>query len=139
VRQLITKESTLFDFRRTVDADPLLLVIDRCDDAVTPLLNQWTYQAMVHELIGIHTNRVSLEGVPGAAGSELKEVVLSAVHDEFYERNMHANFGEIGANIKELIDDYQRKTKTQQKVESVADMKSFVEQYPQFKKISGKL
>ncbi|MCO5591076.1 hypothetical protein L7F22_045053 [Adiantum nelumboides] len=40
---------------------PLLLVIDRRDDPVTPLLNQWTYQAMVHELIGIKDNKVNIK------------------------------------------------------------------------------
>lgn len=35
------QESALFDFRRS---DTLLLILDRRDDAVTPLLNQWTYQ-----------------------------------------------------------------------------------------------
>lgn len=37
------QESGLFDFRRT-EISPMLLVIDRRDDPVTPLLNQWTYQ-----------------------------------------------------------------------------------------------
>ena len=37
------QESGLFDFRR-MEVSPLLLVIDRRDDPVTPLLNQWTYQ-----------------------------------------------------------------------------------------------
>ncbi len=32
---------------------------------MTPLLSQWTYQAMVHELLGINNNRVSLAGTPG--------------------------------------------------------------------------
>lgn len=40
------QESGLFDFRRT-EVSPLLLVIDRRDDPVTPLLNQWTYQVIV--------------------------------------------------------------------------------------------
>ena len=40
-------------------------IVDRRDDPVTPLLNQWTYQAMVHELIGIRNNRVDLSRVPG--------------------------------------------------------------------------
>lgn len=38
----------------------MLLLIDRKEDPVTPLLMQWTYQAMVHELLGIHANRVNL-------------------------------------------------------------------------------
>lgn len=32
---------------------------------MTPLLSQWTYQAMVHELIGIQNGRVDLSQVPG--------------------------------------------------------------------------
>lgn len=135
VRQSITKEVSLFDFRRT-DIPPLLLIIDRRGDAVTPLLNQWTYQAMVHELLGINNNRVNLADVPGIS-KDLQEIVMSAEHDEFYANNMYLNFGEIGSNIKELMEDFQKKTKSQQKVESIADMKAFVENYPQFKKMSG--
>jgi hypothetical protein len=40
------QESGLFDFRRT-EVSPLLLVIDRRDDPLTPLLNQWTYQVFL--------------------------------------------------------------------------------------------
>ncbi|KAI8480101.1 vacuolar protein sorting-associated protein 45 [Branchiostoma belcheri] len=135
VRQVISKEAGLFDFRKP-DVPPLLLILDRRDDPVTPLLNQWTYQAMVHELLGIHNNRIDLSSVPGIS-RDLREVVLSAEHDEFYASNMFLNFGEIGSNIKELMEDFQKKTKSQQKVESIADMKAFVENYPQFKKMSG--
>lgn len=41
----------------------------------THSLSQWTYQAMVHELLGIDRNRVSLAGAPAIAQQpELKEV-----------------------------------------------------------------
>lgn len=53
----------LWEFRRTATA-PLLLILDRRNDPVTPLLTQWTYQAMVHELLGITNGRVSMEEVP---------------------------------------------------------------------------
>lgn len=42
-RVMYEAEKPLFDFRRS-DSGPLLLVLDRRDDPVTPLLNQWTYQ-----------------------------------------------------------------------------------------------
>uniref|UniRef100_A0A8C5TDL4 Vacuolar protein sorting-associated protein 45 n=1 Tax=Malurus cyaneus samueli TaxID=2593467 RepID=A0A8C5TDL4_9PASS len=136
VQQVITKEYELFDFRRT-EVPPLLLILDRSDDAITPLLNQWTYQAMVHELLGINNNRIDLSRVPGIS-KDLREVVLSAENDEFYANNMYLNFAEIGTNIKNLMEDFQRrKPKEQQKLESIADMKAFVENYPQFKKMSG--
>lgn len=38
---------------------------------------------MVHELLGLHNNRIDLSKVPGV-GRELREVVLSAENDEFY-------------------------------------------------------
>ncbi|KAB1260790.1 Vacuolar protein sorting-associated protein 45 [Camelus dromedarius] len=148
VKQVITKEYELFEFRRT-EVPPLLLILDRCDDAITPLLNQWTYQAMVHELLGINNNRIDLSRVPGIS-KDLREVVLSAENDEFYanlielcfqlpfSQNMYLNFAEIGSNIKNLMEDFQKKKpKEQQKLESIADMKAFVENYPQFKKMSG--
>jgi hypothetical protein len=59
----IQAESSLFDFRPTQTA-PLLLILDRRNDPVTPLLSQWTYQAMVHELLGIQNGRVNLSLVP---------------------------------------------------------------------------
>ena len=38
-QQIISREASLFDFRRP-DVPPVLLILDRRDDAVTPLLNQ---------------------------------------------------------------------------------------------------
>ena len=52
-------------------------------------------------------------------------------------QNMYLNYGEIGANIKELMDQFQSHTNCQKKVETIADMKAFIENYPQFRKISG--
>jgi vacuolar protein sorting-associated protein 45 len=54
-------ERELFDFgTRTGEVAPVLLIMDRREDPVTPLLLQWTYQAMAHELVGIENNRVTL-------------------------------------------------------------------------------
>ena len=63
VRYAVTQEEQLFDFRKP-DTPPILLLVDRRDDPVTPLLSQWTYQAMVHELLGIENGRVNLGDVP---------------------------------------------------------------------------
>jgi len=132
LRSTMAREATLFDG----DSSSMLLLLDRREDPVTPLLTQWTYQAMVHELLGITNNRVSLAGAPGV-GKELQEVVLSSSQDEFYAANIYSNFGEIGQTIKLLMDDFQAKAKSHQKIDSIADMKNFVENYPQFKKMSG--
>lgn len=134
VEDVIKKESGLFTFGQS--SQPLLLILDRKDDPVTPLLNQWTYQAMVHELLTINNNRVNLSNVPGVP-KELQEVVLSAEQDSFYAKNIFLNYGEIGQNIKSHMEHFQEKAKSHQKIESIADMKNFIEAYPQFKKLLG--
>ena len=44
-----------------------------------------------------------------------------------FTKNLHMNFGEIGSHIKELMDEFQRKSKSQAKVESIADMKVWLQ------------
>ncbi|KAL9396025.1 hypothetical protein Peur_010278 [Populus x canadensis] len=129
------QESGLFDFRRT-EISPLLLVIDRRDDPVTPLLNQWTYQAMVHELIGIHDNKVDLSSI-SKLPKDQQEVVLSSEQDAFFKANMYENFGDIGMNIKKMVDDFQQVAKSNQNIQTIEDMAKFVDNYPEYRKMHG--
>lgn len=135
VRYQLTQEEQLFNFRKS-DTPPILLILDRRDDPITPLLTQWTYQAMVHEFIGIHNGRVDLRDVPDIR-PELREIVLSQDQDPFFKKNMYQNFGDLGGNIKEYVEQYQVKTQSNMSIESIADMKRFVEDYPEFRKLSG--
>ncbi|EPS65099.1 hypothetical protein M569_09678 [Genlisea aurea] len=130
------QESGLFDFRRS-EVSPLLLIVDRRDDPVTPLLNQWTYQAMVHELISIEDNKVDLRNV-GTVSKDLQvEVVLSAEQDSFFKTNMYENFGDIGMNIKKMVDDFQQVAKSNQNIQTIDDMAKFVDNYPEYRKMQG--
>ncbi|KAI1826165.1 GIDA-domain-containing protein [Xylaria intraflava] len=135
VRYQISQEEQLFDFRK-VDTPPILLILDRREDPATPLLNQWTYQAMVHQLLGIHNGRVDLGDVQDIR-PELKEIVLSQDQDPFFKKNMYLNFGDLGGNIKDYVEQYQSKTKNNANIESIVDMKRFIEEYPEFRKLSG--
>ncbi|KAK8931383.1 hypothetical protein KSP39_PZI016156 [Platanthera zijinensis] len=131
------QESGLFDFRRT-ETSPLLLVIDRRDDPVTPLLTQWTYQAMVHELIGINDNKVDLRNIGiGTVPQEQQEVVLSSEQDAFFKANIYENFGDLGMNIKKMVDDFQQIAKSNQNIQTIDDMAKFVNNYPEYRKMHG--
>eukprot|EP00639_Heterosigma_akashiwo_P009777 CAMPEP_0194601790 /NCGR_PEP_ID=MMETSP0292-20121207/29234_1 /TAXON_ID=39354 /ORGANISM="Heterosigma akashiwo, Strain CCMP2393" /LENGTH=282 /DNA_ID=CAMNT_0039463849 /DNA_START=58 /DNA_END=904 /DNA_ORIENTATION=+ len=77
------------------------------DDPVTPLLAQWTYQAMVHELLGLHNHRAVLRGAPGVRHRDLEEVVLAPAQDEFFARHRTSNFGDVGMAVKGLVDQFQ--------------------------------
>ena len=63
--------------------------------------------------------------------------MLSVESDPFFRKSMYMNWGDLGAKIKEYADEYQRQHKSNMKIESVQDMKRFVEEYPEFKKLSG--
>jgi vacuolar protein sorting-associated protein 45 len=123
----------IFHFRKS-GSGSLLLILDRLDDPVTPLLSQWTYQAMVHELLGLNNNRVILRGAPNIA-KDLEEVVLSAQQDEFFRKNRHANFGELGESIQKLLNDYQKHTASHDpsKLNSIEDMQRFMEKFPELR------
>ncbi len=135
IRYHITQEEQLFDFRK-VDTPPILMILDRREDPITPLLTQWTYQAMVHQLFGIHNGRVDLNDVPNVS-PELKQIVLSQDQDPFFKKNMYLNFGDLGSNVKDYVEQFQAKHKNNENLESISDMKRFVEEYPEFRKLSG--
>ena len=77
LNRTIQREHDLFAFNS--DVAPVLLLLDRRDDPVTPLLNQWTYQAMVHELLGINNHRVDLSKAPGIK-KEMQVCVSVCLH-----------------------------------------------------------
>ncbi|ORX39703.1 putative vacuolar protein sorting protein of the Sec1p/Munc-18 family,VpsB [Kockovaella imperatae] len=129
----------LFDFRPTAGPAPLLLILDRRNDPVTPLLSQWTYQAMVHELCGITNGRVKIEQEQKL---ELRDIVLSTSSDSFFSQHLFANFGDLGAAIAAYVKDYQARNSSigpasTSRIETIADMKRFVEEYPEFKRLGG--
>ncbi|KAF8743913.1 hypothetical protein AX14_013970 [Amanita brunnescens Koide BX004] len=137
VHHQIQSESSLFDFRLT-QVPPLLLILDRRNDPVTPLLSQWTYQAMVHELLGIQNGRVDMSLVPDIV-PELSEITLTTATDPFFQAHYLDTFGDLGTNLKEYVQSYQTKSLAQSptSINSISDMKRFIEEYPEFRKLGG--
>lgn len=146
----IQTEQALFDFRLT-QVPPLLLILDRRNDPVTPLLSQWTYQAMVHELLGINNGRVDLSKVPdirpelkvcnfkpvGIVLTHQQDITLTPQTDPFFAHNHLATFGDLGTNLKSYVASYQSRSVSTSSINSIADMKKFIEEYPEFSKLGG--
>jgi hypothetical protein len=136
----INEEQSLFDTinraREKKGSSPVLLILDRRNDPVTPLLNQWTYQAMIHELLTIESNRVDMSRVPDVR-PDLKEIVMSVTQDTFFDEHALSNFGDVGKATIKYLEEYQEKTKNTAKVESIQEMQRFVDQYPEFRKMTG--
>ena len=131
------RDKTLFEFGAiTQTSETLLLILDRRDDPVTPILAQWTYQAMVHELIGIKDNLVDLSEAP-KVDKDLQRVVLSQGADEFFTQNMFRDYGALAENAKRMLDVYKSKFDSSRQLKTVEDMQRFVENFPEFKKLAN--
>ncbi|KAG6810113.1 hypothetical protein H0H92_013255 [Tricholoma furcatifolium] len=76
VQDQLRAEQSLSDFRVTQDA-PLLLILDRRNDPITPLLIPWTYQAMVHEHMGIRDGEHRYGAPRPARADDMKQFPLN--------------------------------------------------------------
>lgn len=45
--------------------------------------------------------------------------MLSSEQDSFFKTNMYENFGDIGMNIKRMVDDFQQIAKSNQNIQTV--------------------
>ena len=117
------------------EVNGLLFIFDRKEDPITPLLNQWTYQAMIHELIGINNNIVDMK-----KGSKSDQFVLSDMEDKFFSSNMNNDFGDVASKIKELVEKFNREQERfDKKVETIEEIKKMVEKLPEKKKESAEV
>ena len=63
--------------------------------------------------------------------------MISQDQDPFFSKNMYLNFGDLGQNAKEYVEQFGSKQASGQKLDSIEDMKRFVEEYPEFRRLSG--
>ena len=63
---------------------------------------------------------------------DFQEIVLSARQDDFYKRHMYANFGDIGAAVKDLVDEFQKQSTNSRHINTIEDMQNFVENFSEF-------
>lgn len=142
IRILLKQEETLNpSFRTNCAPNPgsVLLIVDRRIDLITPIVNKWTYQAMLHEQLNIVNNRVNLSNIPDRKPQYPKELIVSTEQDEFFERNCNSNYGEVGSNLKMEFDAIRNHSQQykQQSTKTIGDMKRFIEERPETKRISS--
>ncbi|KAH7648106.1 vacuolar -sorting VPS45 [Cryptosporidium bovis] len=110
------------------NGNTVIVILDRREDPITPLLTQWTYQSMIHELITIKQNKITI-------GSE--EYTLSEEYDNFYDEHKYDNFGDIGFFIRDMVNQQELNNNYCKNLNSIDDINRFIDTYPEFKKESG--
>ncbi len=114
------------------DHNGMLFIHDRKEDPVTPLLNQWSYQAMLHELLGINNNITEIKH----SDNKIDKYPLNDIDDKFFISNLDSEFDQVAEEIQKLVDKMSRE-QAENKVESIEELKKFVQNLPQKKKESA--
>lgn len=114
----IRTSGDLFHFGAT-EPRSLLLILDRRNDPITPIIKSWTYGAMINEL--------------------LPDIKLITSQDEFYETNIWNNYGELCGNVKKLVDQYQslQKKLDPNTTKSLDEMVKIKDKLPEFNRMSN--
>lgn len=86
---------------------PVLIIMDRNVDLVPMLSHSWTYQSLVHDVLKMHLNRITVE-VADEQNPEAKprSYDLNA-SDFFWARNASAPFPQIAEDIDKELSKYQ--------------------------------
>lgn len=121
------------------DIDSLLVIIDRRNDLVTPIVNKWAYYAMIHEQFNITNNRINLVDAPNRKAKDPTEMLISVENDQFFDDNYHKSYGELGNTLKNSIENLKSQTKSKHSVETMEDMKRFIDEYPETRRYASNL
>ncbi|XP_019252325.1 PREDICTED: SNARE-interacting protein KEULE isoform X2 [Nicotiana attenuata] len=138
-------KSTLPHFPQTETCE--LLILDRSVDQIAPIIHEWTYDAMCHDLLNMEGNKYVHE-VPGKAGGppEKKEVLLED-HDPIWLELRHAHIADASERLHEKMTNFVSKNKAAQMHQgsrdggqlSTRDLQKMVQALPQYSEQIEKL
>ncbi|KAK2892292.1 hypothetical protein Q8A73_017957 [Channa argus] len=111
-----------FSFQR-----PLFVLADRNVDMATPLHHTWTYQALIHDVLDFHLNRVMMEEGAGTEASlsgarpkkkSRKTYDLTAA-DKFWQKHKGSPFPEVAESVQEELDAYRAQEDEVKRLKSI--------------------
>ncbi|EEE60622.1 probable protein transport Sec1a [Oryza sativa Japonica Group] len=91
-----------------------LLIVDRSIDQIAPIIHEWTYDAMCHDLLCMDGNKY-VQQVPSKSGSgtENKEVLLED-HDPIWLELRHVHIANASERLHEKMTNFVSKNKAAQ-------------------------
>ena len=117
----VTDNSDLF---QNTNATSMVLLVDRRFDPMTPLLHTWSYQGLLHEILGIRNNIVVQKG------GQRKTVVVDERTDEFFAANLFTNYGDLGDAVNALTEGVKAQHTDVRDIKDVEALKKFIHTYP---------
>ncbi|XP_065048276.1 SNARE-interacting protein KEULE-like isoform X1 [Musa acuminata AAA Group] len=138
-------KATIPDFPQRETCE--LLIVDRSIDQIAPIIHEWTYDAMCHDLLNMDGNKYTHE-VPSKTGSttEKKEVLLED-HDPIWLELRDAHIADASERLHEKMTNFITKNKAAQIHHSsrdggelsTRDLQKMVQALPQYSEQIDKL
>ncbi|XP_028762579.1 SNARE-interacting protein KEULE [Neltuma alba] len=141
---LMKYKKTIPNFPQTETCE--LLILDRSIDQIAPVIHEWTYDAMCHDLLNMEGNKYIHE-VPSKTGGlpERKEVLLED-HDPIWLELRHAHIADASERLHEKMTSFISKNKAAQIQHgsrdgemSTRDLQKMVQALPQYSEQIDKL
>ncbi|KAG5489923.1 hypothetical protein JKF63_00040 [Porcisia hertigi] len=115
--------------------ESVLVIVDRKDDPVTPLLMPWTYEAMIHELIGFQRGNEVVIDDPDAKPED-RVHILTPQTDAFFLKHRYSDWGQVCVAVSEMVKTYKEMNKFDRNTVSLDEIKNFMSLFPEARKKS---
>ncbi|XP_044412840.1 probable protein transport Sec1a isoform X7 [Triticum aestivum] len=116
-----------------------LLIVDRSVDQIAPIIHEWTYDAMCHDLLCMDGNKYVHEvSSKNGSASEKKEVLLED-HDPVWLELRHSHIADASERLHDKMTHFVSKNKAAQRQQartggelSTRDLQKMVQALPQY-------
>lgn len=138
----LQRAGTLPD-RETCD----VLILDRSFDVVAPVFHEWTYEAMIHDLLDVDGNTVRYKAETQTGKSEEKEMVLGE-NDELFLEFRHSHIADVYTGLSNKFEEFKEKNKAAKLGSGLKDkagdlttsnIKNLIQALPQYREILSRL
>ncbi|CAK9154514.1 unnamed protein product [Ilex paraguariensis] len=129
-------KSTIPNFPQTETCE--LLILDRSVDQISPVIHEWTYDAMCHDLLELDGNKYVHEVPSKSGGQPEKKEVLLEEHDPVWLELRHAHIADASERLHEKMTNFVSKNKAAQLQQrdgselSTRDLQKMVQSLPQY-------
>ncbi|XP_078161934.1 putative protein transport Sec1b isoform X2 [Carex rostrata] len=130
-------KSTIPDYPQRETCE--LLILDRSVDQIAPVIHEWTYDAMCHDLLDMDGNKYVHEVQNNNGSTERKEVILEE-QDPIWVELRHTHIGDAIVRVTDKFDNFVAKNKAAQ-IQSMGkdggeistkDLQKVVQSLPQY-------
>lgn len=118
--------------------DCVLLLCDRLDDPITPLLMPWTYEAMIGTLIGFRSgNEVLVEDDDTPAEDRVH--ILTPAADSFFAQHRYDDWGQICLAVGDTVRIYKEMNNFDRDTVSLEEIRNFMYRFPDARRQSAQV